>query len=151
MTLFKFTALAVMGWLLLAPAAHAQSVLVEKASRHSVSATADKLAALAKDEGLTVYARIDHKAEAKKAGRMMTPSEVLLLGSPTSAARVAWHDPRAMLDLPVRVLIYQDASDETRLVYRRPTALNNEFATSQCATIPEIETRIGELTDMAVK
>lgn len=125
--------------------------LVEKASPYPVAETAQKLAAAAKDSGLMVYATIDHKAAAKKAGRMMSPSQVVIIGSPTSAARVAWHDPRAMLDLPVRVLVYQDANDKTQLVYRRPTALNNEFTTSQCATIPEIETRIDSITNAAVK
>lgn len=133
-----------------APAAIA-GMLVEKPSPYSVGETAGKLAAMAQEKGLTVYAHIDHKEQAKKAGRMMGQSQVVIIGKPASAARVAWHDPRAMLDLPVRVLVYKDAQDKTRLVYRKPTALNKEFTTTECATIPEIETRINELTDAVVK
>ena len=151
MTYFKQAAIIIAAITIAASAAQAETALIEKSSPYSVTETAGKLTASAKEKGLRVYAHIDHKAQAKKIGRMMGPSQVVIVGNPSAAARVAWHDPRAMLDLPVRVLIYQDTNDKTQLIYRRPTALNKEFTTTQCATIPEIETRINAITDAAVK
>jgi uncharacterized protein (DUF302 family) len=125
--------------------------LVSKQSAHSVTETLDKLEALVKQKGMTVFARIDHKANAKASGAMMLASQVLIFGSARTAARIVWHDPKAALDLPLRVLAYKDADDKVWLVYRRPMSLNDDFAVDQCASVGDVDSSLDKLTSEVVK
>lgn len=131
--------------------AGANNVIVTKSSPHSVSETLDRLAVLVQKRGMTVFARIDHKKNAKAVGKMITASQVLIFGSANVGTRVMWHDPKAALDLPLRVLSYEDADDKVWVVYRRPMALNNDFTVSQCASILDMENALDQLTNEVIK
>jgi uncharacterized protein (DUF302 family) len=128
-----------------------ETTIVTKSSAYSVSQTLDRLAALVTKKGMTVFARIDHKKNAKAVGKMITDSQVLVFGSADVGTRIMWHDPKAALDLPMRVLAYEDADDKVWVVYRRPMALNNDFTVSQCASIPQLENAMDQLTNEVIK
>ncbi len=67
---------------LLSSRALAVDGLVTVKSPHSVTATMDRFESLAKQHGLTVFARIDHAAGAAKIGRVLKPTQVIIFGNP---------------------------------------------------------------------
>ena len=67
---------------LLTTAVVAEEGIIRVKSAHSVSATTDRLENVLVAKGMTVFARIDHAAGAKKAGKTLLPTELLIFGNP---------------------------------------------------------------------
>jgi len=72
--------------------------------------------------GLTVFARIDHAASAREAGLELAPEEVVLLGNPRAGTPLMQHDPRIGVELPLRMLVWEDA-DGASVGYNDPLDL----------------------------
>jgi uncharacterized protein (DUF302 family) len=98
----------------------AQADLVRKQSPHSVGDTVDKLAAVVKGKGLTVFARIDHAAGAKKVDMALRPTELIIFGSPKVGTPLMQAEQTLGLDLPLKVLAWQDADGKVWLAYEAP-------------------------------
>ena len=73
--------------------------------------------------GLRVFARIDHAAGAREVGMAMPPTTVLLYGHPRGGTPVMLAAPLAALDLPLRVLVREDAAGRTLVSFRPAAAL----------------------------
>lgn len=86
-------------------------------SKHSVKETADRLENVLHQKGVTVFARIDQKAEAEKAALTMQPMELLIFGNPKAGTPLMVADPLSGLDLPLKVLIWQDNNNKVWLTY----------------------------------
>jgi uncharacterized protein (DUF302 family) len=82
--------------------------IVDVRSRHSVGDTLDRLEALVKTRGLTVFARIDFRGDAERAGLAMRPMQMLLFGNPKAGTPLLVASPRSGLDLPLRALAWED-------------------------------------------
>lgn len=89
--------------------AHAEEWVI-KSSPHDVTTTADRLEAIIAESPATLVARVDHQAAAADAGLTMNPATVLIFGNPDVGTPLMQADPRAALDLPLRVLIWQQDS-----------------------------------------
>lgn len=115
--------------LLVAPlAAHAQSPLTRLESRHSVKDTADRLAKALADKGIKVAARIDHAAGAKSVGLEMPPAEVVMFGNPKLGTPLMLANPEIAIDLPMKVVIWQDKAGKVWIGYTPPDALKSRYA-----------------------
>ena len=77
------------------------------------------LAALAKRD-LTVFARIDHAANAVAVGMPLRPTEVVLLHNPKGGTALMQDQQRAGIDLPLKALVWQDAEGKVWLSYNAP-------------------------------
>lgn len=91
--------------------------LVEQRSAWAFSPTLARLSTAIEDAGLKIFARIDHAAGAKEAGLSMPPTVVLLYGSPKGGTPIMLAAPAAALDLPLRVLIREDADGRTQVSF----------------------------------
>lgn len=91
--------------------------LVTRSSSHSVAATVEKIESFAKSKGMTIFARIDHSGAAKAAGLEMRPTQVIILGNPKGGTPIMNAAPSAALDLPLRVLVAQDAAGSTQVTF----------------------------------
>jgi len=98
-----------------------------KQSPHDVATTADRLVAVINKAGATVFARIDHQANAKKAGMDMVPTIVVLFGNPKIGTPIMKANPQAAIDLPVKVLIWSDHG-KTMIGALAPDALKARYA-----------------------
>jgi D-alanyl-D-alanine carboxypeptidase len=78
-------------------------------SCYPVGMTADRLAAFLRSKGVEVVARIDHAAAAKKKGLVLRPTEVLVFGNPAVGTHLMLSRPSVALDLPLRVVVWQEA------------------------------------------
>jgi uncharacterized protein (DUF302 family) len=90
---------------------------VEHKSSMSFQPTVDRLVAAIEKAGMSVFATIDHAGGAKAVGMSMPPSVVLIYGQARGGTPVMQADPAAALDLPLRVLIREDASGDTLIAF----------------------------------
>src|SRR3984893_9822527 len=81
--------------------------------------TVDRLAAAARMAGNTIFARIDHAANATAAGLTMPPTQVLIFGNGAAGTPLMLASPLVALDLPLRFLVWQ-ADGETRVSWSDP-------------------------------
>lgn len=89
-------------------AAQQQDGLVTVPSAHPVRATLDRFAAAVREAGWIVFAEIDHAAAARDAGMQLRPRTVVLFGNPRAGTPGMAANPTLALDLPMRVLVWED-------------------------------------------
>lgn len=99
-------------------------------SSFSVTDTVNRLEALVKEKGITVFARIDHQAEATKAGLTMRASQLLIFGNPKAGTPLMKAAPTTAIDLPLKALAWEDADGKVWLSYNRPDLLKQRHGLS---------------------
>jgi uncharacterized protein (DUF302 family) len=97
--------------------------MVHLNSPYSVPETLARLESIVRSKGLSILARIDHSGDAAKAGLKMRPTELLIFGNPKSGTPLMVASPTAALDLPLKVLVWQDEDGEVRLSWNSPEYL----------------------------
>jgi uncharacterized protein (DUF302 family) len=124
--------------------------LVEKTGALSVDETIAKIETIVKSkEGMGVFTVIDHAAAAKKAGLEMADRKVILFGNPQLGTKLMEKDPRAGLDLPLRVLVYKDSEGKTKLVYHNPKVWQQSFDLQGCKLIDKMVEVLDMITEKA--
>jgi uncharacterized protein (DUF302 family) len=79
-------------------------------SAYSVEKTADRLRSAIASRGLGLVAEVDHAGAAQKAGLELPPTRLFLFGNPKVGTQLMQEDPRVGIELPMKILIWQDAS-----------------------------------------
>lgn len=92
-------------------------------SPHSVAETITRLESLLQVQGLTEFCRIDHSGEAEKAGFKMPPTQLIIFGSPKGGTPLMIASPTVAIDLPLKVLIWEDAGGKVWVSYNSPEYL----------------------------
>ena len=95
--------------------------LDEHVSSHAFDATIERLVRAIRAHGMTVFATIDHAANARDVGMTMPASTVLVYGNPKGGTPVMLATPSAALDLPLRVLV-REAEDGKTIIAFHPVA-----------------------------
>lgn len=101
-------------------AASAPNGLIVKASSHSVSETIDRLEEIVKKKGITVFLRLDHAAGAKKVGKSLRPTELLIFGNPKLGSPLMMSNQSVGIDLPLKAIAWEDNSGKVWLAYNNP-------------------------------
>ena len=96
--------------------------VVTKLSHQSVQDTAARLIAMISAKGMKLFAVIDQAAEARQAGLTLRETTLVIFGSPKAGTPVMAASPLSALDLPLKVLIWDDG-DQTEVSYYAPAAL----------------------------
>jgi uncharacterized protein (DUF302 family) len=97
--------------------AASNSGIVTIPSAHSVDETVGKLEDLLRAKGMTLFALVDHSGGAAKAGMEMPNTKLLIFGSPKAGTPVMLASPSIALDLPMKILVSEDASGNALLSY----------------------------------
>jgi uncharacterized protein (DUF302 family) len=97
--------------------------LIVVQSSHGPAETMDRLVAEIKAKGLTVFARIDHASGAKEAGLPLRPTELLIFGNAKGGTPLMQSNQEIGLDLPLKALVWQDATNDTWISYNDPAWL----------------------------
>ena len=100
----------------------ADGVIVVQSS-HGPAETVDRLVAEIKAKGLTVFARIDHAAGANEVGLPLRPTELVIFGNAKGGTPLMQSNQEAGLDLPLKALVWQDATNVTWISYNDPAWL----------------------------
>ena len=99
------------------------SGIINASSNHSVDQTVERLKGILKHKGLTLFALVDHGGEAEKVGLKTQPTKLLIFGSPKGGTPVMLAAPSIAIDLPLKLLIWEDASGKVWLSYNSPSYL----------------------------
>lgn len=98
--------------------------LVVKKSAYSVTETLDRLESMLKENGLTVFTRIDHAKNAANADLDLPPTQVLIFGNPKLGTPLMQASRTAAMDLPQKALAWEDADGAVWLAYNHPEWLS---------------------------
>jgi uncharacterized protein (DUF302 family) len=93
--------------------------LVTLSSAHGATETVERLKSLLSQKGIEVFAHIDHAAAARKVGLPLRPTQVLIFGNPQVGTPLMQGRQTIGLDLPLRVLVWEDGEGKVWLTYRR--------------------------------
>lgn len=119
--------------------------MVQIASQHGVADTLDRLEQLVRERGLIVFARIDFSGDAGRAGLTMRPEQMLIFGNPKAGTALMQAVPTSGIDLPLKALVWEDASGKTWLAYNAPEyvvrrhGLAPALASNLAAPVPLLE------------
>lgn len=97
--------------------------LVHVGSHYSVEETMRRLQSTFMEKGLQIFAVIDHSGEAEKIGLKMPPTKVIIFGSPKSGTPLMIAAPSLAVDLPLKVLVAQEADGKVSVTYNDPEYL----------------------------
>jgi uncharacterized protein (DUF302 family) len=124
---------------------------IVKHSPYDVQETADRLEGVIEKSPASLVARVDHQKSAVDANLEMTPATVLIFGNPALGTPLMQADPKSALDLPARVLIWEDADDGTQVGYLSAETLSERYDLSDATeALDTLSNALNNLTDMAV-
>ena len=86
-------------------------------SKRSVDETVKALQHMLEERGVKLFAAIDHSGEALKAGFAMRPCMLLIFGNPRAGTPLMLAAPTAALDLPLKLLVWEDADGSVWISY----------------------------------
>ncbi len=105
--------------------------ITETPSNHSVDQTVEKLKGILAAKGVTLFALVDHSGEAEKAGMKMRPTKLLIFGSPKAGTPVMLAAPSIAIDLPLKILVWEDAQAKVWVSYNSPAYLQERHRVPQ--------------------
>lgn len=92
-------------------------------SNQSVDQTVAKLQGILQAKGVKVFALIDHSGEAQRAGLEMRPTKLLIFGNPKAGTPLMVAAPTTAIDLPLKLLVWEDAAGKVWISYNAPAYL----------------------------
>jgi uncharacterized protein (DUF302 family) len=92
-------------------------------SRHNVDELVQRLTALLAEKNIKLFALVDHSGEASTAGLLMPNTKLLIFGNPKGGTPVMLSAPSAALDLPLKILLTQEADGTTLISWNDATWL----------------------------
>jgi uncharacterized protein (DUF302 family) len=92
-------------------------------SHRSVDETVDTIEGMLKAKGIKIFALVDHSGEAEAAGLEMRPTKLLIFGNPKSGTPLMVASPSIAIDLPLKLLVSEDANDKVWISYNSPAYL----------------------------
>ena len=100
-----------------------QNGIITRQSQHSVDETVQRITTILHAKGITLFALIDHSGEAAKAGFTMPPTRLLIFGSPAAGTPLMLAAPTSAIDLPLKILVSEDAEGRVWLSWNSPSYL----------------------------
>jgi uncharacterized protein (DUF302 family) len=118
--------------------------IINKSSKHSVDETLGKLQAILQVKGIAVFALIDHSGEAEKVGMKMRPTKLLIFGNPKGGTPLMVAVPSIAIDLPLKILVWQDDQGKVWVSYNSP-----EYLAERHGLPPNLTQNIGFMETLA--
>lgn len=129
-----------------------QDLITHECAR-SVRDTAERLVSLIEANGLKVFARIDHAANAATVEMELRPTELLIFGNPRGGTPLMQERQSAGLDLPFKALVWEDENSRVWLTYGDPSGLATRHGLGQASApvIEAIKTGMAKIAQAACK
>jgi uncharacterized protein (DUF302 family) len=105
--------------------------IVDVPSNHSVDETVERVKNILQSKGISLFALIDHSGEAEKVGMTMPPTKLLIFGSPKAGTPLMLAAPSIAIDLPLKILVWEDAQGRVWLSYNSPEYLTRRHGLPQ--------------------
>ena len=97
--------------------------IIDKLSHHSVGETVERLKGILQSKEVTLFALVDHSGEAEKVGMKMRPTKLLIFGSPKAGTPLMQAAPSVAIDLPLKILVWEDGQGRVWVSYNSPAYL----------------------------
>lgn len=125
--------------------------LISKSAGGSVAETADRLVAmLDANPAIRVVARVDHAANAQSVNKQLPPTTLIIFGNPVLGTELMKENPVAGIDLPMKILIWQDAAGKTQLSYNDPAWIAQRHGlTTSAPVIKKMSGALNKITNKA--
>jgi len=104
--------------------------------------TMDRLEAEIRTKGLTIFARIDHAAGAAEVGLQLAPTNLIIFGNARGGTPLMQSAQTVGIDLPLKILVWQDAANNTLLSYNEPRWIEQRHG------VAGVESTIGKVADL---
>ena len=105
--------------------------IVDVPSNHSVDETVQRVKDILQSKGITLFALIDHSGEAEKVGLKMPPTKLLIFGNPKGGTPLMLAAPSIAIDLPLKILVWEDGAGKVWLSYNSPEYLKERHGLPQ--------------------
>src|SRR6202790_2757216 len=128
---------------------NSENGIVTIPSHQSVDQTVQRLEGILQAKGVKLFALIDHSGEAEKAGMQMPPTKLLVFGSPKAGTPLMIASPSIAIDLPLKILVWEDAEGKVQISYNSPGYLQARHGLPQdlvqnIAVVEALATRAAE-------
>ncbi len=118
--------------LLFTAMSNAAEGLVTMRSAHSVDGTMQRLVKALESKGMRIFARVNHTDGARKIGKKLRPTELLIFGNPKAGTPLMQCAQTTAIDLPQKALVWEDADGQVWLAYNAPTYLARRHGMTGC-------------------
>jgi len=105
--------------------------IIDIPSNHSVDQTVERVKGILQTKQVTLFTLVDHSGEAEKVGMKMHPTKLLIFGSPKAGTPVMLAAPSIAIDLPLKILIREDAQGKVWISYNSPAYLQERHGVPQ--------------------
>ena len=105
--------------------------IIDIPSNHSVDQTVDSLKGILQARGVALFALVDHSGEAEKAGLKMPNTKLLIFGSPIAGTPLMLAAPSIAIDLPLKILVWEDSGGNVWISYNSPAYLQERHNVPQ--------------------
>ncbi|HEY5256139.1 MAG TPA: DUF302 domain-containing protein [Acidobacteriaceae bacterium] len=105
--------------------------IVNLPTHSSVDETITHLQSMLQEKGVQIFALIDHSGEAKRAGIEMRPTKLLIFGNPKAGTPLMLVAPSIAIDLPLKLLVWEDAGGQVWISYNTPEYLQKRHSLPQ--------------------
>jgi len=122
--------------------------LVSVQSRSSAPETVERLLSVLTKRKLTVFARVDHAAGAASVGLQLRPTELVIFGNPQGGTALIQDRQSSGIDLPLKVLVWQDLDSKTWLTYNDPSWIAHRHSLG-AESAPAVKAMVGLLSAIA--
>jgi uncharacterized protein (DUF302 family) len=132
--MYKFGSI-VLATLLSASPLYAGGDFITKKSSNNIQVSMDRLENALKQRGVAIVARVDHAGAAQKADMKLRPTQVLIFGNPRLGTPLMHTSQQIGLDLPLKVLAWEDDKGQTWLTYENPGMMAGRHGVKEPADI----------------
>ncbi len=105
--------------------------IVEIKSQHTVDDTVSRLRQILEAKGVKLFAVVDHSGEAASVGMGMPPTKLLIFGNPKAGTPLMLAAPSTAIDLPLKLLVSEDAGGAVTISYNSPAYLQQRHGFSE--------------------
>ena len=120
--------------------------IIDKLSHHSVGETVERLKGILQSKEVALFALVDHSGEAEKVGMKMRPTKLLIFGSPKAGTPLMQAAPSVAIDLPLKILVWEDGQGRVWVSYNSPAYLQERHGIP-----PELMQNIAVIETLAAK
>jgi len=104
--------------------------IITKTANCTVEEAVNKIKSLLVIRGITLFAVIDHSGEAETAGLKMPDTKLVIFGNPKGGTPLMLASPSVAIDLPLKLLVAEDANGRCSISYNRPQYLQQRHRLS---------------------
>jgi uncharacterized protein (DUF302 family) len=128
----------------------AEEGLITSASAHHFAKTLTRLEAALKEKNLTIFARVDHAAGAASVSLNLRNTSVVIFGNPKGGTPLMQINQKIGLELPLKILVWEDASGQTWLCYDDPAWVARRFGIEPSfAAVMGLSNALAAITEQA--